>query len=89
MKYGFVKAAVGLGLCGLLAGCATTVDMGGPLGHYRYNYDSRPIIRDDDASVTYYRDTYGEPAVTYPDTYRAPVIVDRPAVTFYHHDDDD
>lgn len=79
MRYGFLKAAVaGAGLCGLLAGCATTVDMGGPLGHYRYNYDSRPVIHDDDAGVTYY-----------PDSYHQPVIVDRPAVTFYHHDDDD
>jgi hypothetical protein len=79
MKYGILKAALaGAGLCGLLAGCATTVDMGGPLGHYRYSYDSRPIIHDDDDSVTYHRYTYDEPAV-----------VDHPAVTFYHHDDDD
>jgi len=56
---------------GLVAGCATTVDMGGPLGHYRYNYDSRPVVSESITvpSVTYrttptvtYRST---PAVTY------------------------
>lgn len=66
----------GAALSGLLAGCATTVDWGGPLGHYRYSYDSRPIVHDNDDSYHY-------------DTYRAPAIVDRPAVTYYHDEDDD
>jgi hypothetical protein len=63
-------------MAGLLAGCATTVDWGGPLGHYRYSYDSRPIVYGSD-------DTYHD------DTYRTPAIVDRPAITYYHHDDDE
>lgn len=62
---------------GLLAGCATTVDMGGPLLHYRYNYDSRPVVSEStvpERAVTYYapvvRDTtpsvtYSAPAATY------------------------
>jgi hypothetical protein len=66
----------GAALSGLLAGCATTVDWGGPLGHYRYSYDSRPIVYGNDDSDHY-------------DTYHAPAIVDRPAVTYHDEDDDD
>jgi hypothetical protein len=61
----------------LLGGCATTVDWGGPLGHYRYHYDSRPIVYSSPSGDAYYRDR-----VTYDD-------VDHPVVSFYHHDDDD
>jgi hypothetical protein len=76
MKHRFLRVALAAaGACGLLAGCATTVDWGTPLGHYRYSYDSRPVVHDDD---TYHYDTY-----------HAPAIVDRPAVTYYDDDDDD
>jgi hypothetical protein len=80
--------AAAFAACGLLAGCATTVDMGGPLGHYRYNYDSRPVVSErtvvPDRLVTYpapateYRErtyTYTVPATTYAApavTYTAP-----------------
>jgi hypothetical protein len=77
MKHRFARAALAAaGVCGLLAGCATTVDWGGPLGHYRYSYDSRPYVYDNDDTYLY-------------DTYHAPAIVDRPAVTYYHGDDED
>lgn len=68
-------AAVAAGA--LLGGCATTVDWGGPLGHYRYHYDSRPIVYSSPSSDAYYRDR-----VTYDEA-------DHPVVSFYHHDDDD
>ena len=77
MKHRFFRIALAAaGACGLLAGCATTVDWGTPLGHYRYSYDSRPMVYDNDG--TYHADAY-----------HAPAIVDRPAVTYYHDDDDD
>jgi hypothetical protein len=77
MKHRFLKTALaGAGLCGLLAGCATSVDWGGPLGHYRYSYDSRPTVHYDDTAP--YRSTYNDP-----------VVVERPTVTYYHHEDDD
>ena len=62
-------------------GTCTAIDnvclhMGGPLGHYRYSYDSRP-------NVYYNDDTYRY------DSYHAPAIVDRPAITYYHEDDED
>jgi hypothetical protein len=80
MKHGFLKAALaGVAASGLLAGCATTVDWGGPLGHYRYHYDSRPVVYSNHHSDRYERT---------PSTYEAPVVVDRPVVSFYHHDDD-
>jgi hypothetical protein len=78
MKHGLMKASLGtLVLGGVLAGCATTVDMGGPLGHYRYHYDSRPAVVYREPVV--YRDpvVYREPVVTYSApavTYRAPVV---------------
>lgn len=53
MKQGFMKAVLtGAGCAGLLAGCATTVDWGGPLLHYRYHYDSRPIVYEPESTVT-------------------------------------
>jgi hypothetical protein len=68
MRRASLKAAlVAAGLGALAGGCATTVDMGGPLGHYRYHYDSRPTVYHDDA-ITY-------PAPTA--VYRAPAVVDR------------
>ena len=40
MKQQIVKSSlVALLVSGALAGCATTVDWGGPLLHYRYNYE--------------------------------------------------
>ena len=68
MRRAFLKSAVAaVALGALVGGCATTVDMGGPLGHYRYHYDSRPVIHDEDALV------YPAPSVV----YRAPAVVDR------------
>jgi hypothetical protein len=81
MKHRFLKAALaGLAAAGFLGGCATTVDWGGPLGHYRYHYDSRPVVY----GYTYDNDTYART----PSTYEAPAVVERPIVSFYHHDDD-
>ena len=76
MKHGFLKVTLAsVVAAGFLAGCATTVDWGTPLGHYRYSYDSRPVV-----TVPADHDAYYYPA---PTTYTAP------AVTYYHHDDDD
>lgn len=84
MKHRVLKAALaGVAAGGLLAGCATTVDWGGPLLHYRYHYDSRPVVyspSSTDAYDTYYRA---------PATYETPVVVEAPAVSYYHRDDDD
>lgn len=78
MKHGALKAALAaVAFGGLLTGCATTVDWGGPLVHYRYHYDSRPVVYPSGTA------TYDEHA-----TYDEPVVVE-PAVSFYHHDDDD
>ena len=79
MRHKVLKSMVGCaGLCGLLAGCATTVDMGGPLGHYRYSYDSRATVYGDDTVYQGYTDddryTYADPGT---------------GVTIYHHDDED
>ena len=80
MKQAILKAAlVVVGATGLLAGCATTVDWGGPLGHYRYHYDSRPIVYSGDAYDGYH---YREPS-----TYGS-AVVETPGVTYYHRDDD-
>ena len=68
MKYGLTKAALaGAVFAGMLAGCATTVDWGGPLGHYRYHYDSRPVVYEPDATVTYREHgvTYEQPSAAY------------------------
>lgn len=79
MKHGFLKTALaGMAAGGLLAGCATTVDWGGPLGHYRYHYDSRPVVYSSTTTDAYYR---------HPTTYSEPVVVEHPVVS-YHHDDD-
>ena len=81
MKRGFLKAALAaVAAGGLLAGCATTVDWGGPLGHYRYHYDSRPVVYSSHSDDSYYRA---------PTRYQEPVVVDRPVVSFHRHDDDD
>ena len=74
MKRRFLRAALAaVAAGGLLCGCATTVDWGGPLGHYRYHYDSRPVVYSSDTDHGYYyNDRYDE----------------HPVVSFYHHDDD-
>ena len=80
MKQRFLRAALaGVAASGLLAGCATTVDWGGPLGHYRYHYDSRPVMYSSNTDTYYHEHS----------RYDEPVVVDRPVVSFYHHDDDD
>ena len=67
MTYGIHKPILAALMAGgLVAGCATTVDMGGPLGHYRYNYDSRPVVSE---SITVPSVTYRTtPTVTYQTT---------------------
>lgn len=77
MKHGFLKATLSsVVAAGFLAGCATTVDWGTPLGYYRYSYDSRPVVTvPADPHDAYY--------------YQAPATYSAPAVTYYHHDDDD
>jgi hypothetical protein len=82
------KAVFGTAAAGvLLAGCATTVDWGGPLGHYRYNYDSRPVVSESTVTVPAPTVTYREPAVTYSapvTTYTAPATTTyTPPVTTY------
>ena len=80
-----VFAATAAGV--LLAGCATTVDWGGPLGHYRYNYDSRPVVSESTVTVPAPTVTYREPAVTYSvpatTTYTAPVTTRQETTTTY------
>jgi type IV secretory pathway protease TraF len=75
MSHRIGKAVFGAAAAGvLLAGCATTVDWGGPLGHYRYNYDSRPVVSESTVTVP-------APAVT---TYTAPTTTYvAPATTTY------
>jgi hypothetical protein len=78
MKHRITKSALaGAALAALLAGCATTVDMGGPLGHYRYHADTLPTS--DDTTATYHEQT-----VT---TYGPSAVVERPApaVTYREH----
>ena len=81
-----------------LAGCATTVDWGGPLLHYRYNYDAQPVVSSTPVVVPAPAVTYNEPAVVYREstvsrdpgsvvtyrTYRDPVVTyyDRPTVIY-------
>ena len=89
-RAGVRTALVAVGVGTLAAGCATTVDMGGPLGHYRYNYDSRIVYQE--PSVVYrteptvvYR---SEPTVVYRTeprvVYRTePTVVYRPTVSYY------
>ena len=97
MKQQIVRSSlVALLASGALAGCATTVDWGGPLVHYRYNYDSRPVVSEAPVVVPAPAVTYNEPAVVYREstvsrdpesvvtyrTYRDPVVTyyDRPTV---------
>src|SRR5512142_3073699 len=78
MNHRIAKSALaGAALAALLTGCATTVDMGGPLGHYRYHADTLPTS--DDTAATYHEQT-----VT---TYGQPAVVERsaPAVTYREH----
>ena len=93
-----VKSAfAALVVSGALAGCATSVDWGGPLLHYRYNYDSRPVAVQEPVVVpaptssysappVVYREStvtqYPEPAVTYR-TYREPVLTYREPTVVY------
>ena len=96
MTYGIHKPMLAALMAGgLVAGCATTVDMGGPLGHYRYNYDSRPVVSEPITvpSVTYrttptvtYRSTptvtyQTTPTVVYPST-QSSVTYATPSVTY-------
>jgi len=82
------KAVFGAAAAGvLLAGCATTVDWGGPLGHYRYNYDSRPVVSESTVTVPAPTVTYREPVVTYSapvTTYTAPATTHTAPVTTYN-----
>ena len=97
MKQQIVRSSlVALLVSGALAGCATTVDWGGPLLHYRYNYDSRPVVSEAPVVVPAPAVTYNEPAVVYHEstvsrdpgsvvtyrTYRDPIVTyyDRPTV---------
>jgi hypothetical protein len=84
MKHRMLRAALADMAAGaLLAGCATTVDWGGPLVHYRYHYDSRPVVYSAQPADT------DDPYYRAPATYDPPVVVERPVVSLYHHDDDD
>jgi hypothetical protein len=80
MTYGIHKPMLAALMAGgLVAGCATTVDMGGPLGHYSYYYDSRPVVSE---SITVPTVTYRTtPTVTYRTT---PTVTYRttPTVTY-------
>ena len=93
MKHPHVKSVVAaLLLGGLLGGCATTVEMGGPLAYYRYHYETgAPVTYSTQPAVV-----YQEPATVYrerttvyrqPTTvYREPTIVYRePAVYSYRY----
>ncbi len=80
MRHAFVKTAIAAGCAALVGGCATTVDWGGPLLHYHYGYDSRPVVERTAPAVVYDEPavTYREPAVVYREprvVYRAPVVV--------------
>ena len=74
-----VKSALAaLVVGGALAGCATSVDWGGPLLHYRYNYDSRPVTVEEPVVVPAPTSSYGAPAVVAPaptSSYGAPPVV--------------
>ena len=74
MKQHFIKSSLAaVVLTGALAGCATSVDWGGPLLHYRYDYDSRPVVSQAPVVAPAPTVTYS-PAVTY--TERVPIAVD-------------
>jgi len=99
MRQHIVKSSLAaLLVTGALAGCATSVDWGGPLLHYRYRYDSRPVVSEAPVAVPAPAVAYDEPAVVYrestvtryPDagvtyrTYRDPAVTyyDRPTVIY-------
>ena len=88
MSHRMGKAVFGAAAAGvLLAGCATTVDRGGPLGHYRYNYDTRPVVSESTVTVPAPTVTYREPVVTYSapvTTYTAPATTHTAPVTTYN-----
>src|SRR6476620_12142750 len=66
MTLRIVKTALAaLLVTGALAGCATSVDWGGPLLHYRYSYDSRPVVSEAPVAVPAPAVAYDEPAVVY------------------------
>ena len=83
MKHPYVKSVVAaLLLGGLLGGCATTVEMGGPLAYYRYHYETgAPVTYSTQPAVV-----YQEPATVYRErttVYRQPTAVYRePAVVY-------
>ena len=100
MNQRVVKSAVAaLFASGALAGCATSVDWGGPLLHYRYNYDSRPVTVQEPVMVPAPTSSYGAPPAVYrestvtqyPDsrtTYRAygePVVTYRQPTVIYSY----
>ena len=79
MNQRVVKSAVAaLFASGALAGCATSVDWGGPLLHYRYNYDSRPVTVQEPVVVPAPTSSYSAPPVVSPaptSSYGAPPVV--------------
>jgi hypothetical protein len=83
MKHPYVKSVVAaLLLGGLLGGCATTVEMGGPLAYYRYHYETgAPVTYSTQPAVV-----YQEPATVYRErttVYRQPTAVYREPTTVY------
>jgi hypothetical protein len=81
MTQRIVKSALAaLLVSGAVAGCATSVDWGGPLLHYRYNYDSRPVISEQPVVVPAPTVTYREPPVVYREP---PVVYRESTVTRY------
>ncbi|HKU84804.1 MAG TPA: hypothetical protein VJV77_00535 [Casimicrobiaceae bacterium] len=87
MSYRMGKAVFGAAAAGvLLAGCATTVDWGGPLGHYRYNYDSRPVVSESTVTVpapAVATTTYSAPMTTYTAPATTTTTYTAPAATTY------
>jgi len=85
MKHPYVKSVVAaLFLGGLLGGCATTVEMGGPLAYYRYHYETgAPVTYSTQPAVV-----YQEPATVYREqttVYRQPTAVYREPTKVYSY----